>query len=47
MKFLNIEVIDAVNVYFEELEQSLYQNSIMALEKLWTKCVEVHGKKSM
>ncbi|XP_020282790.1 histone-lysine N-methyltransferase SETMAR-like [Pseudomyrmex gracilis] len=39
----NHEVIDAVNVYFEELEKSFYQSGISALEKRWSKCIEARG----
>jgi histone-lysine N-methyltransferase SETMAR len=39
----NTEVIEAVNGYFEGLDESYFRNGIMALEKRWAKCVDLEG----
>ena len=39
----NEEVIDAVDGYFEDLEESHFQAGIEKLEKRWTKCIELRG----
>jgi hypothetical protein len=39
----NDEVIDAVNSYFEGLEESRFREGIEKLEKRWSKCVEPRG----
>jgi hypothetical protein len=40
---LNEEVIDAINTYFEDLEERYFRGEIEKLEKWWTKCVVLRG----
>lgn len=39
----NDELIAETEAYFEELDKSCYSEGIMALEKRWSKCIEVRG----
>lgn len=39
----NTEVVDAVNGYFQGLDKNFYKNGMMALEKRWSKCIELGG----
>jgi len=39
----NGEVIDAVNEYFEGLDESDYKNGITALEHCYEKCIDLDG----
>lgn len=44
MKFSNDdEVKQAVNGYFEGLDQSTYKIEVQALEHRWTKCIALKG----
>ncbi|CAH2083387.1 unnamed protein product [Euphydryas editha] len=40
----NREVIDAVNEYFEGLDESHYKNGITALEHRYEKCINFNGE---
>lgn len=43
-KFLsNAEVIDAVDAYFNNIEQSYFTDGMTSLEKRWTQCIELKG----
>lgn len=43
-KFLtNEEVEAAVNLYFEDLEESFFKTGMEALESRWKKCIELNG----
>ncbi|EYB85943.1 hypothetical protein Y032_0287g1428 [Ancylostoma ceylanicum] len=43
-KFQSIqEVIEAVDGYFEDLEECHFRQGIEKLEKRWTKCIELRG----
>ena len=39
----NDEVESTVNGYFEELDDSHYEQGIEAIEHLWKKCIELKG----
>lgn len=39
----NAEVIDAVNGYFEGLDNEHYKNGILAIEHRWEKCIALNG----
>lgn len=40
----NEEVMNEVNTYFEDLDESVYKNGLNALEYRWNKCIELAGE---